>query len=482
MTFKELVFLTLRELAEKIRTEEVKPVELVEVFLRRIRRIEPRLKSFITITEKEALNRARRIERRLTSKQPGKDQYLLAMPMSLKDNIMTKGIRTTSGSKVEENNVPSYDATLVKRLTRAGAILIGKNNMSEYAFGITGANPFYGEPINPWDSGRVTGGSSSGSAAAVASSLCVFSLGTDSGGSVRIPASLCGVVGFKPTYGRVSLHGVKPLSWTLDNVGIFTKTVWDAAAVYETIAGPDPLDPRTAREKPGRITETLDDGYDIADVKICYERGFFQSMCSSSVLLQFKNALQVFEKLGAEILEIEIPEIRFSRYVTLFIMTAEIAALHSVGIKKHPEKYGEHFRSRIHQGLLIHAADYIKAQQARTMLYRIFLSKVFKEEKATVFVSPTTPIPAPKLGSWSFQLEDGREDNVLNLLPRYTSAFNLLGLPAVSIPCGLTGENLPVGLQIIGKPYDEKSVLTVAYEFEKRVNLHSHYPTLPKWV
>ena len=478
---ESLAFLTLRESVDKVKSGEISPTELVESFLERIRRIEPKLRSFITVTEREALNRAREIERKIIRKRRVDDYPLLAAPISLKDNIMTRGIRTTSGSKMEEDNIPSYDATIVKHLTRAGAILMGKNNMSEYAFGITGANPFYGTPLNPWDPSRVTGGSSSGSAAAVAASLCVSAIGTDSGGSVRVPAALCGVVGFKPTYGRVSLHGVKPLSWTLDHVGIMAKSVWDAAAVYGAITGPDTLDPRTeGGEEVRNITKTLEGDSGITGVKVAYEGEFFQSMCSFSTLSRFKDALRVFEKLGAEVLELRMPIIKFSRHVTLFIMTAEMAAFHGKKVMRYPEKYGEHFRNRISQGMLIRAVDYLKAQQARTHMYRSFISTVFKEAGARIFVSPTTPIPAPKVGIWSFKLDDGREENILNILPRYTSLFNLLGLPAISIPCGLTDENLPVGLQIVGMPYDEAKVLSAAHEFEKRVNLRLHYAGLPR--
>lgn len=479
-TREGLSFLTIRDINNRIRMGDVKPSELVEAFLQRIHALEPRLKAFITVMENDALRRARDIEARLKRTQAEKTPAILAAPISVKDNINTKGVRTTAGSKIERSKMPDHDATLVSRLKRAGAILLGKNNMSEYAFGITGANPFYGDPANPWDLNRAAGGSSSGSAVAVAASLSVASIGTDSGGSVRVPASLCGVVGFKPTYGRISLHGVKPLSWTLDHVGIIAKTTWDAAAVYETIAGFDPADPRTTRRPTGKITAFLDEGIDPARTRIGYEKSFFQSMCSSAILSRFEDSLRIFEKMGAELVEVEIPMMRYSRFLTLFIMTAEMAAYHGKYVKENPDMYGEHFRKRVLQGMLIPAVDYLKAQQARESLYREFVDRVFKKERARFFLTPTTPITAPEAGRWTYTLEDGREEHVLNLLPRYTSAFNLLGLPAISIPCGFADHGLPAGLQIIGGPYDDASVLAVAQEFEKRVSILPLYRELPR--
>jgi len=455
----DLCFLTISELSGMIRSKEISPVEVTEALLNRIERLNPRLNAYITVTKEEAVKSAKAAERAIKAgKYSGP---LHGVPIAVKDLMNTKGVRTTSGSKILADYVPSEDATVVQRLRRAGAILLGKLNLHEFAFGATNENPHYGPARNPWDADRITGGSSGGSGVATAASMCMGSLGTDTGGSIRIPASLCGIVGLKPTYGRVSCYGVTALSWSLDHIGPMTKSVEDAALMLQEIAGWDPKDATTAVQPVPNYSRALRKG--VTGLKLGVPKALFFDILDGQVEKGVMNAVRLLERLGASVEEIAIPYVELSRSAALTIVAGEATSYHEKYLSTQPEAYGPDVRMRLENGRFVLAKDYVKALRFKR-LFREGVEKVLKN--VDVIVTPTTPIAATKIGETTVKVGDGMEE-IRAMLPRLTTPFNVSSMPAISVPCGLTSSGLPIGLQIAGRPFDEATVLSVAYAYEQ---------------
>src|SRR5487761_118354 len=470
MNEKEIVQLNISQLTERIRSKEILPVDLTEIYLERIEKLDPKINSYITVMKEQALIDAAKAQDKITSREH--TGLLHGIPFGIKDLIATKGTRTTCGSKFLCDNIPSYDATVVQRLRSEGAIIIGKNNLAEFAYHAVSRNPYYGPVRNPWNLECEAGGSSGGSSAAVAASLCVASLGTDTGGSTRIPSALCANVGLKPTYGRISLFGVSPLSWSLDHVGIIGNCVADVAIILEAIAGPDSRDPLTS-------TETVPKFSDNSELSSDFRIGvpdeyFFEEGLQSDVRKSVMSTIDLLKGLGARIVPISVSHMKFTRYVTLIIMSSEASACHEKFIRKHRENYGKDALSRLELGNVIPATWYVKAQRLRHLLVDEFERAC---KNVDVVITPTTPVVAPRLDQSDTEYA-GMRISVARLLPRFTSAFNLLGLPALSIMCGFSSAGLPVGMQIVGKPFSEKMLLNIGQKIEANTQWHKRRPPL----
>ncbi|GGG06516.1 amidase [Paenibacillus abyssi] len=461
---EKLMDKSILELAPLLQTKQLSPVDLVKECLQRIEETEPTLNAYITVLHREAMESAALAEKEILG---GHYKGVLhGIPYSAKDLYTTKGIRTTAGSKVLEHNIPDYDATAIIRLREAGAVLVGKNNLHEFAFGGTNENEYFGPARNPWNPAMNPGGSSGGSAASVAASSSIFSLGTDTAGSIRIPASFCGIVGMKGTYGRVSRRGVLPLSSSLDHAGPLAKTTWDAAAVMSVIAGYDPLDPSSSSHPVPDYTEAFScEGskpFKGMRVGVC-ERYFFERL-DPQVERAVRSALLRFEELGAELVAVDVPDIYDAVNARGIISLSEIYAYHSGILKTSYEEYGSNIRKRLETGQYIPAWAYINAQRLRTQHLKAW-DEVY--QKIDLLVSPTMAIPAFPIYADTISL-DGNEVDPRNLdVSSRTPPSNFNGYPAVSIPCGLTEEGLPIGLQIQGRPFEEGLVFRSAYFMEQ---------------
>ena len=455
--------LSIKQLSEKIRTNDISPLELVEFCFDRIRKFNPLLKAFITIIDEEdAYNNARIAEREIS--QGNYRGPLHGIPFSIKDIIYVKDIRCTAGSKILSEYIPKVDATCIKKIKQAGTILLGTNNLNEFASGITGVNPFYGNTKNPWNISRISGGSSGGSAVAVSTGMAWISLGTDTGGSIRVPSSLCGVVGLKPTYGRVSKFGVVPLAPSLDHVGCVTRSAWDAAAVLEWISGWDQSDPISKHKKVPSYTNIIENS-NVEGIPIGVPKDYFFDYVHSEVEYLFYQFLESIKSLGYKILDLDLqnPE----RYYNTWkgIRYAETSELHARWLNTRKEDYSEEVREMLIQGTKISAVDYIHAMRIVNEELKKELLMVFKQ-KIEVIVVPTTIIPAPRFDE--LMVIDIRSTvlQTREALLRNTILFNSTGFPAVSIPIGLTKDNMPVSVQIIGPPFREEKILSVAYNYE----------------
>jgi aspartyl-tRNA(Asn)/glutamyl-tRNA(Gln) amidotransferase subunit A len=457
---------SIKELASLIRNKEISPVELVEECLQQIKETEPSINAFITVLADKAMEDAVTAEQEIM-----KGNYkgvLHGIPYSAKDLFTTKGIKTTAGSKILADYVPDYDATAVKRLSEAGAILVGKNNLHEFAFGGTNENEHYGPTRNPWNLDVIPGGSSGGSGATVAASSSIFSLGTDTGGSIRGPAALCGVVGIKPTYGRVSRHGVLPLSSSLDHAGPLTKTAWDAAAVLSVIAGYDPLDPACSKMEVSNYLAALawEDGRSLPlkgkTLGICKEY-YFENV-DPEIERAVLQAINVLGELGAKVVEVSIPSLPEVARLQGLISTAEAYAYHSAYLKDRYEEYGTNIRERLEMGQYIPAWAYVEAQRLRQQ-YKKEWAGVY--EQIDLLVAPTMAIPAFRIDAKTIVL-GGKEVNPREFgIAGRTSPSNFNGHPSISVPCGFTAAGLPIGLQIQGRPFDETLVLQAANAYEQ---------------
>ena len=457
----DLLSLSLTQLSAEIRAGRVSPVEATEACLRRIEAQDGTLNSFITVTADSALAEAHaRAEELAAGRWRGP---LHGVPLALKDLFLTAGVRTTSGSAALRDWIPDRDATAVRRLRDAGAILLGKLNMHEHAFGATSENPHFGPVHHPHDPERIAGGSSGGSAAAVAAGLCFGSLGSDTGGSIRCPAALCGLVGLKPTYGRVSRAGVLPLSWSLDHVGPIARTVADAAVLLEEISGYDAGDPTSAREPVPPFTARLEGG--VRGLRLGLPREYFWKPMDSQVREAVQAAIIRLEQAGAAVEEFSLPSLEFAPAAQTLIICAEAAAYHREQLAVRYADYGADVRMRVLQGLCINAIDYLDAQRARRTVRREFLEVLRRYD---ALLTPTVPIRAPLIGQQSVEVE-GLSAPPLFFLLRNTSPFNLTGLPAATVPCGMAA-GLPVGLQIAGRPWDEATVLQIARTVEEAGN------------
>jgi aspartyl-tRNA(Asn)/glutamyl-tRNA(Gln) amidotransferase subunit A len=472
MNETELVFATIAEIARLFRAGKLSPVELTELMLARIERHNPTLNTYITVTDELARVQAKRAEAELGIRGKQKtrnDRGLLhGIPLSLKDNICTEGIRTTAGSKILRDYFPERDAPVVTRLKQAGAVLLGKTNMHEFAYGVTNNNPHYGPARNPWDTKRIPGGSSGGSAAAVAAGLCFGSIGTDTGGSIRIPASLCGIVGLKPGLGRVEVTGVIPLSVTHDCVGPLARTVADAAILFHTIADGGNGKGEGARRRGSGARK-------LSKLRLGIPREFFFEVISGEVEKSFYVAVRCLRGLGAKIKEVSIPLLAQTEKAGNRIAWAEASYYHqqSGWFPRRGAEYSEDVRSRLETGMKVLAVEYLEALDQR----RIFISQlreVMEKEPIDALMVPTTPIEAPLIGAETTRVVQ-IDHPTRALLLRLNRPANLAGVPAISVACGFTRAGLPIGLQFIGAEHNEQLLLDVADVYQ-RANLPSVVP------
>jgi aspartyl-tRNA(Asn)/glutamyl-tRNA(Gln) amidotransferase subunit A len=455
---------TIQELAPLIRQREISPVELVKACLAQIEKTEPSLNCYITVTREEALRAAAQAEREIMQGQYR--SVLHGIPYSAKDLYHTQGIRTTAGSEILADYIPDDNATVIDRLHQAGAILVGKNNLHEFAYGTTNENDYFGPCRNPWNTRMIPGGSSGGSAASVAAGSSVFSLGTDTGGSIRIPAALCGVTGIKPTYGRVSKQGVIPLSWSQDHAGPIAKSVWDAAAVLTAIAGYDANDPTSAGQPVPDYTAGLKPGCQPElkgmTVGICPD--YYAGVLHPEIEQAFERVVRWFEACGACIRPLSYPTREVFAVASILTM-AEAYTYHAPYLETRAGQYGASVRRRLEKGQYVPAHAYINAQRLRRQDQQTW-SQIY--QAVDLVILPTTVVPAFPIGAATIpfgkEAVDPRIHGTLTLL---TSPGDFNGYPAISLPCGFTADGLPVGFQIQGKPFDEVRVFQAAYAYEQ---------------
>jgi aspartyl-tRNA(Asn)/glutamyl-tRNA(Gln) amidotransferase subunit A len=466
----EICYFSVGQLGRLIRRKKLSPVEVVEAHLQRIESLEPTLNSFLTLLSDEAMRAARKAEREIRA-----GQYrgpLHGIPFALKDLYYVKGIRNTSGTKIFDTFVPSYDSTVAARFKQAGAILLGKLNMHPLAYGPTGENMDYGPMHNPWNPELITGGSSGGSGSAVAAGQCPLAMGSDTGGSIRIPGALCGIVGFKPTYGRLSRYGVVPLAWSQDHAGPMARTVEDCALTMNALAGYDPKDATSLNVSLPNFVSGLNRG--VEGLRIGVIKEFFDGPIDPEVKEVVTTAIGRLRKLGARVSEISWPMVRYAMAIASTIQMVEATACHNQLIRVHGHELDSVVRLRLESGFFIPATDYVQSQRARTVFYNQSL-EVFK--KVDLLAGPTLPVTAFKIGTTEKRV-DNQVMNVIPLLTQYTRPFNLNGFPAITVPCGFSGEGLPVGLQLAGRPFDETSVLRAAHAYEQATEWHRKQPPL----
>ncbi len=479
---------TILQARDDLKNKKYSACELLEAIYNRIDSVEEKVRSYIHLSKELALEQAKEADARLAS---GDDAPLLGIPIALKDLICTKGSRTTCGSKILDNFVSPYDATVVKKLKEAGAVIIGKTNMDEFAMGSTTESSAYYPTANPWDLSRTPGGSSGGSAAAVAANECIAALGSDTGGSIRQPASFCGVTGLKPTYGRVSRFGLVAFASSFDQIGPVTKTVADAAYLSGIICGNDPMDSTSANVSVPDFMAGLEKN--VKGLKVGLPKEYFSSGVDPEVLENVQNSIKALEKLGIEPVEIELPHTQYAVATYYILACAEASAnlsrfdgvkygfrsessgdLNKMYTNTRQEGFGDEVKRRIILGAFAlssgyYDAYYIKGQKVRTLIKKDF-DQAF--EKCDFIAGPNSPVPAFKLNE---KLNDPLQ---MYLSDIFTLSVNLAGLPGMSIPCGFTSQNLPVGLQLIGRPFDEETILNIGNQFQKETDFHKKFPNL----
>lgn len=457
MLEQELLSMDIETISHLFSTGDLSPVEITQFFLRRIEAFDKKITSYISFTADQAIQQAKRAEQVLIKgRKAGRQKFnpLLGIPISLKDLYETKGIQTTAGARIFRDNIPTKDAQVVKKLYKAGVVLLGKTNMHEIALGLTTVNPHYGVCRNPWSTDRISGGSSGGSAAALAAGFCTASMGSDTGGSIRVPAGLCGVVGLKPTFGRISLRGVMPLSWNLDHAGPMGRRVQDVAYMYQAVAGYDPEDANSIRRPVENVLRHIKDGVKHWRIALADDDYFHKT--DSEVLDLVYKAAQVFETLGAHVEKTPFPGMYAAALSNSQVVVSDAATIYAQPFLEHPQEFGEDIRQRLEIGSQIKLQDYIQARRQQILLHRQFESFF---DAYDLLLMPTTAVAAPLIEGPT-ALEQAR------LLTRYTAPFNSTGLPALSIPCGFTQNGLPVGLQLIARPWYEANLLRAAYAYE----------------
>ena len=463
MVKEELARLTIREAAEKIRTREISSIDLTEAVLHRISQADRKVKAYVTVMREQAEKDAAKADELISRGEW--ISPLHGIPFALKDLYNTAGTRTTCSSKVRAKFIPREDSGVTEHLRAAGAVIVGKSVTHEFAYGVVSP-----PTCNPWDLTRIPGGSSGGSGAAIAADLCIGSTGTDTGGSIRIPSSFCGIAGIKPTYGRVSKRGVAVLSWTLDHTGPMCKTVEDTALSLNQMAGYDPRDHTTIDVSVPDYTSGLTLG--VRGLKIGVPKNYFFDHVDPDVEEAVRDAIKLLRKQGAEIREITIPYVEHSPSVMFTIAITEATSYHEETLKTKAPEYQEDVRTFLELGELYLAKHYLRALKVRKLIHDALLN-VF--ENVDVLATPTTPAPAAKQDQKTYKY--GKyEESVIQSCVRFTSPFNCSGLPAMSIPCGFSSSKLPLGLQIVGKPFDEETVFRVAATYEANTDWHTRTP------
>lgn len=468
MNEEDLCLRPLAEVAEMIRTRKLSAVAITEAVLRRIEQLGPKLNCYVSVLWEQALHHAELADRMLqdgTCLGP-----LHGIPIALKDNIATAGTRTTAGSPILQDWIPKISATVAERLLAAGAIIVAKANLYEFAYGAP--HPKFGATHNPWSLDHTCGGSSSGSAAAVLAGLGYGSLGTDTGGSIRIPAAFCGVVGLKPTYGLVSRAGIIPVSYNLDHVGPLARTVRDVAILLDAIDGEDPRDRTTVRQTVRDYTSKIEAG--VSGLRLGVLSPQVSELIDSEVRAAVDQACATLEGEGASLGEVKLPDLTQARTVMWAIAGPEAAEYHRPYLSGRAEEYHPIVRTLLEIGQFIPATEYVHAQRVRQRMIEEVRS-AFADIDALVL--PAVPVPAYRIGQQTVHI-DGHEEDVLAVVTRYTALFNLTGQPALVVPCGFSSTGLPIGLQITGKAFDEATVLRVGRAYERSTNWHNHKPIL----
>ena len=480
--------LTLHDAGEKLRKHELSSQELTLAAFQRISETDDKVHAYITLCRDAALAQAREADERL--KQDGNAQPLLGIPIAVKDNFLTRGLRTTCASKILGDFMPPYDATVIKHIRDAGAVITGKTNLDEFAMGSSAENSAFFPTRNPWNMERVPGGSSGGSAAAVAADQCVAALGTDTGGSIRQPAAFCGVVGLKPTYGRVSRYGIIAFASSMDQVGPITKDVRDCALMLEAIAGHDPADSTSTDRSVPRYSDALTG--DVKGLRLGVPKEYFISGIAPEVEHAVRDAIRLLETNGAVVEEISLPHTEYAVAVYYIVATAEASSNlarydgmrfgHRAGAKdlletymlSREEGFGPEVKRRIMLGTYALSAGYYDAYYLKAQGVRALIKQNFDAafQRCDAIITPTAPSTAFKIGE---KIEDPLQ---MYLSDIYTISVNLAGLPALSLPCGFDGDGMPIGLQIIGKHFDEATILRLAYAYEQATEWHKRKPRI----
>ncbi len=479
MNAQELENLTIAKIAPELKSRSISPLELTKLFLERLSGINPILNAYITITAETALQDAEKAHMEIA--QGRYRGPLHGIPFSIKDNLATKGVRTTAGSRILDQWIPGFDATVVERLRQAGAIILGKTNLHEWALGGTTINPFYGTTHNPWDLTRIAGGSSGGSAAAVAATLCLGSIGTDSAQSVRNPASMCGIVGVKPTYGRISQYGTVPGTgaYSCNHTGILTKNVLDAAIVLEAVAGLDPKDSLSANRPVVKYSQSI--GRSVRGLRIGILRGYFEEVITTEVKESFRSALEVFKSLGMEIEEVTTAHMDLLPAVKVCTSRVENASAHDRTLRTRSRDYSPQVRNAYLAALLVPASAYVMAQRVRRIISEEFHQLL---QRVQLFALPTVGYPAPTIK----QCEEGWiEIDGRRIKPQderggadslTTIPFNVTGFPAISVPCGFSKSGTPIGLQIAAGPFQEELIFSAAHAYEQATEWRERRPQI----
>ncbi len=475
----DLHYYSVTQAAELIRTKKLSPVELTQAYLDRAQELDRELNAYMKLLPEPALTEAQRAQEEIAGgayRGP-----LHGIPIAVKDLIDVAGVPTTAGSPILAGNVPRGDAPCIARLRAAGAIILGKTNLHEFAYGPTGINVHYGTPKNPWNRTRIPGGSSSGSGVAVASGLCAAALGSDTGGSIRIPASLCGIAGIKPTYGRVSKRGALPLAWSLDHVGPMARSVEDCGLVLQGLAGYDDQDPGSANVPVPDFTATVRQG--VAGLRVGVVRDYFFENVDSQVLEAVEAAMAVLRSAGARLEDVSFPLARQSSLINAPIIQSEATAYHLPALRAHWNDFSPPVRLRLLSGIGATGAMYANAQRARAVMVRQALDLF---QRVDVLLTPAEPVVAPLIEEAgkpdATVLAGERWEGIVNALTRFMRPFNMTGFPAMSVPCGFTagsaesGLGLPIGLQLAGRPWDEATVLRAAYTYEQSTDWHTRRP------
>lgn len=462
MASTELADLSLTDAADLVARRQVSPLELTEACIARAEALDGRLAAFITPTFETA-----RAEAKTATEEIAAGRYrgpLHGIPFALKDLYETAGVRTTAAAKLREAYLPAEDAAAVTSLRRAGAVLLGKLNLHEWAFGGTNVNSYFPTAHNPWDLSRITGGSSGGSGAALAAGLCLGSLGSDTAGSIRIPAALCGITGLKVTYGRVSLRGVVPLSWSLDTAGPMARSAADCAAILQAIAGYDPLDPASADVPVPDYGSALTGSLEGLRAGLVTNYFFDADAVQPEVAAAVRAATAELQRLGATVEEVVIPGVEEATAWTLTLIAADAAAYHEARLRDHAGDFGPAVRSRLEATKEMRAVDYARAHRFQAQL-KASLREVF--QRFDLLLCPTSPMVAPKIAE---------VEAATRSLARHTAPFNLAEVPAASVPCGFSSEGLPIGLMIAGRWWEETTVLRAAHAYQQATAWHKRRP------
>jgi aspartyl-tRNA(Asn)/glutamyl-tRNA(Gln) amidotransferase subunit A len=471
MPDNDLAYASIDELAPHIESGELSPVELTHASLDRIEALEPQLNAFLEVFSESALAQARAAEAEIRSGSYRGPMH--GITVALKDLIDVEGTITTGGSTILKDNMATSDATITRLLKEAGAIIIGKAALVEFAMGATGMNPHYGASHNPWNLERICCGSSMGSASAVAAGLAVTAIGSDTGGSIRMPAAVTGTAGLKPTYGRVSRAGVLDLSWSCDHVGPMTRTVADCAHMMNAISGHDPRDPASANQPVPDFTSGLKQGRQ--GLRIGVPLDFFYDDIDPEIEAAVRAGIALMEREGAMVSEISIPWVSMGRKINTGVNRPEAVSVHEEWLAKYPEQYSIEVRARLEAASYIPATEYIRAQRAR----RWFTEKMTEATRdVDILVTPTVPIQTPKIEDCIVQPDGDLIAPATNLLGVFTGVFDTTGEPSMSLNCGFTEDGMPIGMMISGKPFDEVTVLRAGAGFEAAAGLVDRRPPI----